>query len=213
LDAYCKISFGWYAPLFYAHKLYLNNEEVTGEVVFPDGITSVSNVVFEGCTGITSVVIPEGVTSIGRAAFKSTNITSVSLPESLTFIGIEAFQDCSALTSVVSEIEEPFAFAENAFSGISSECVLTVPKGKTEAYIAQGWTEDVFKGGIIEDTSSIIPGDANNDGSVSIADVTAVINYINGIVVANFDVIAADVNGDGKISIADVTGIINIINN
>lgn len=57
------------------------------------------------------------------------------------------------------------------------------------------------------------PGDANNDGSISIADVTAVINYINGIEVENFDAIAADVNGDGNISIADVTGIINLINN
>ena len=100
LEAYCRISFGWYAPLFYAHKLYLNDEEVTGELVIPDGITSVSNVAFEGCTGITSLVIPEGVTSIGRGAFKSTNITSVSLPESLTSIGIEAFQDCSSLISV-----------------------------------------------------------------------------------------------------------------
>lgn len=61
--------------------------------------------------------------------------------------------------------------------------------------------------------SDSYPGDANHDGSVSIADVTAVINYINGVVIENFDEDAADVNDDGNISIADVTGIINIINN
>jgi hypothetical protein len=119
LDAYCRISFGWYTPLLYAHKLYLNGEEVTGELVFPDGITSVSNVAFEGCTGITSVVLPEGVTSIGQAAFKSTNITSVSLPESLTSIGNEAFQYCSSLTSVTIP-NSVTSIGEYAFSGCTS---------------------------------------------------------------------------------------------
>lgn len=55
-------------------------------------------------------------------------------------------------------------------------------------------------------------GDANGDGNVSIADVTAIINRINGVENSNFNAKAADVNGDGAISIADVTGVINIIN-
>ena len=55
-------------------------------------------------------------------------------------------------------------------------------------------------------------GDVNDDGVVSIADVTAVINKINDDVSGTFVEIAADVNKDGLISIADVTGIINIIN-
>ena len=57
-----------------------------------------------------------------------------------------------------------------------------------------------------------LTGDPNCDGKISIADVTAVINRINGISMEVFDEKAADVNGDGNISIADVTGIINIIN-
>ena len=59
---------------------------------------------------------------------------------------------------------------------------------------------------------SIIRGDANGDGMVSIADVTAIINKINGVVSDKFNEAAADVNGDGLITIADVTGVINIIN-
>lgn len=55
-------------------------------------------------------------------------------------------------------------------------------------------------------------GDANVDGTVSIADVTAIINHINGNTSGSFYEKAADVNGDGVISIADVTGVINIIN-
>lgn len=55
-------------------------------------------------------------------------------------------------------------------------------------------------------------GDANNDGKVSIADVTAIINHINGNTSGTFNEKAANVNRDDTISIADVTGVINIIN-
>ena len=55
-------------------------------------------------------------------------------------------------------------------------------------------------------------GDANGDGTVNIADVTAIINKINGVPPSSFDTTAADVNKDGTINIADVTGVNNIIN-
>ena len=64
-----------------------------------------------------------------------------------------------------------------------------------------------------EDSFSEDVGDANGDGVVSIADVTAIINKINGVVTGKFVEKAADVNKDGIISIADVTGVINTINN
>ena len=57
---------------------------------------------------------------------------------------------CSGLTSVISEIEEPFAFGSWAFDGIPSTCTLTVPYGTKDAYIEKGWTTSVFKGGIVE---------------------------------------------------------------
>lgn len=55
-------------------------------------------------------------------------------------------------------------------------------------------------------------GDANGDGVINIADVTAIINHINGSTSGSFVLSAADANGDGSINIADVTAVINIIN-
>ena len=60
--------------------------------------------------------------------------------------------------------------------------------------------------------SGLIRGNANGDGKVDIADVTAIINKINGVPPLTFNETAADVNKDGVINIADVTGVINIIN-
>ena len=55
-------------------------------------------------------------------------------------------------------------------------------------------------------------GDANSDKKVTIADVTATINHINGNTPAVFVQKAANVNKDASITISDVTGVINIIN-
>ena len=56
------------------------------------------------------------------------------------------------------------------------------------------------------------PGDVNRDGTVSIADVTALVNIVLGkdnTEPYQDDHSAADVNGDGSITIADVTALVN----
>ena len=59
---------------------------------------------------------------------------------------------------------------------------------------------------------SVLIGDVNRDGSVTIADVTALVNIILGKDTENqYDHAAADVNADGSITIADVTALVNII--
>ena len=58
-------------PLYYAHHLYSDeNTEIT-ELVIPDGVTSIGNRAFSGCSGLTSVTIPNSMTSIGNRAFQS----------------------------------------------------------------------------------------------------------------------------------------------
>ena len=56
-------------PLYYAGNLYLNGELVAGELIIPDGVTSIGNYAFYGYDRLTSVTIPDSVTSIGGDAF------------------------------------------------------------------------------------------------------------------------------------------------
>ncbi|MCR5130945.1 MAG: carbohydrate-binding domain-containing protein [Prevotella sp.] len=53
-------------------------------------------------------------------------------------------------------------------------------------------------------------GDINNDGSITIADVTALVNIILG-KTTDYETDVADVNQDGSVTIADVTQLVNII--
>ncbi|MBR0433555.1 MAG: Ig-like domain-containing protein [Bacteroidaceae bacterium] len=56
-----------------------------------------------------------------------------------------------------------------------------------------------------------VEGDVNNDGKVTIADVTALVNIILGHPGEGVNTDAADVNGDDKTTIADVTALVNLI--
>ena len=62
--------------------------------------------------------------------------------------------------------------------------------------------------------SHMIIGDVNKDGSVTLADVAALVDIILGKVPADsqeYDMEAADVNHDGQKNIADVTSLVNIV--
>lgn len=55
----------------------------------------------------------------------------------------------------------------------------------------------------------VIVGDVNMDGSVNIADVTTLIDYLLGGDESIIDIVAADVEQDGMVNIADVTALID----
>ena len=102
LSKWCNIDFGDSGsnPVYYAHHLYLNNNEITN-LKIPNGITTLKDNVFCGCINLTSVTIPNSVTSIGQGAFYDcSGLTSVTIPNSVTSIEYVAFYGCSGLTSV-----------------------------------------------------------------------------------------------------------------
>ena len=71
-------------------------------ISLPDGMTSIGDKAFSGCSALTQVTIPDGVTSIGFDAFDNCYaLTQVDIPNSVTSIGDYAFYNCSALAQVI----------------------------------------------------------------------------------------------------------------
>ena len=172
-----SISYDAFGYCKYLQSIVVDEDnEVYDSRNFCNGIVeTATNTLIIGTAG---TVIPKSVVAIGRSAFNNRQeLTEIRIPATVTSIGDLAFANSSNLKSVVMESETPISFGEDAFYGISSECVLTVPAGCKAAYIAKGWTTSVFKGGIVEAPSKF---DVNEDGQISIADVTKLVNKILG---------------------------------
>ena len=133
IAAWCGISFGndYANPLYYAHHLYSDeNTEITN-LVIPNGVTSICDNAFYGCSGLNTVTIPNGLTTIGEEAFcRCSGLTSITIPNSVTRIGGGAFYACSSLTSVT--IPNSVTNIGNfAFNGCSSLTSVNLPNSLT----------------------------------------------------------------------------------
>ena len=136
IAAWCNTSFNtsFSNPLYYAHHLYVNGEEVRN-LVIPNSVTSIGGRAFAYCSGLTSVTIGNSVTSIGSSAFEGcSGLTSLTIPNSVTSIGGAAFDGCSGLTSVTIP-NSVTSIGDHAFGGCSGLTSVTIPNSVTSI----GW--------------------------------------------------------------------------
>ena len=102
-----------------------------GDVVVPDGVTSIGDWAFRNCTSLKSIILPDGVTSIGGSAFAwCESLTSITLPDGLTSIGVGAFEDCTSLKSITLP-EGVTSIGACAFLGCTSLTSIILPDGVT----------------------------------------------------------------------------------
>lgn len=166
---------------------------------------------YSGSIEIPSTVENNGityvVTSIAQSAFlNSTDLTGVTIPMSVVEIGDFAFYGCSNLSQVICNGYTPPTMASSyVFYPCYQNATLIVPNGTEEQYQSTDWWNQFTQ------VKLILRGDVNGDGTVSIADVTALIDYLLSGDESNALLINADVNKDGTVSIADVTALIDYL--
>ena len=150
-----------------------------------EGVKSIGDYAFYGCTNLVGIDLPESLTSIGSYAFLSCpGITSVTVPAGVKTVQSGAFSECSALKEVTLEAgvtairDSAFkdcpglekltlpgsltAIGSEAFSGCASLADIVLPDGLTSI-------DRYAFGGCENLTAVAIPGGVKNvsDGAFS----------------------------------------------
>lgn len=170
-------------------------------------IETATNKLISGCC---TSFPPNGITTIDRYAFYShQRLEKIKIPASVTAIDSYAFHNNPYLKTIYCEATTPPAITGSTFYyGSYEQGVLYVPRASIEAYQNTELWEVFVDIRAIEDIKF---GDTNNDGRVSISDVTLIIDYLLSFNPNLLNPYIADFNRDGKVTISDVTSMIDYL--
>ena len=192
-------------------RYYSGDIVIPATVSFQDNLFTVDAIrdnAFDGCFELHSVVVPNTVTTIGIEAFQGcSSLSSVTIGSGVTAIGAKAFNYCNALATVTCMptvppvMENVNCFTTNCYRNAE----LKVQRMSMEAYQAADYW---YRFNHITGFGPSGPGDVNEDGMISIADVPAIIDLLLGDgPVPDY----ADANGDGVVDIQDVAALIDML--
>lgn len=160
--------------------------EREGSYVLPSTIVEISDRVFEGRKGLTSVTIGKNVTTIGNAAFQNcTSLTEVIFEGDGTeelIIGTNAFQGCS----ILEKLELPTRLTEigdAAFANCKALPSIVIPEGvKIIGAEAFRWCFGLVKVTLPSTIETLVKSKGAIDGNMRIC----VFDYCNNLVEFEF---------------------------
>ena len=111
-------------------------------VTIPNGVTTIAESAFAGCSSLTSVTIGNGVNSIEWCAFQGcSSLTSITIPNSVTSISQFAFNGCSSLTSInVASGNTHYSSTDGALYNYAQDTLILCPEAKSSINIPNGVT-------------------------------------------------------------------------
>ncbi|MDE6339471.1 MAG: leucine-rich repeat protein, partial [Muribaculaceae bacterium] len=128
IESLCDIDFEnqFSNPLFYAHRLFIANNEIT-ELRIPNSVSVIRDNTFYGFSEMTSLIIPNSVVSIGKYAFFGCKgLKYIEVPSSVISIGTGAFQACTSLNTAII-YSSVVSISERTFQACTSLTTIQLP--------------------------------------------------------------------------------------
>lgn len=201
---------------------YISSQAFSGyenlqSVNISDNVTEIGKYAFLNCSSLKSVKLSNSIRKISQGAFMGcSSLTNISIPNNVNTIEASAFLACTSLKSItipasVTEIKRQPLGYDYLDAKIEDFKIYGYKNTAAETYAKENGFEFISLG------EQILTGDANQDGTVNIKDVTYLQMHIAGnkntdgsplIDETNkqlFDSI--DMNNDGKLTVNDVTAL------
>ena len=117
---------------------WYDNRDKINKIVVGNGVTSIGNYAFKGCSSLTELTISNSVTYIGSYAFSDcSSLADITIPNSVTYIGSYAFSDCRGLTNITIPASVT-SIGGNAFSGCNNLTAVYISSIESWCNIAFG---------------------------------------------------------------------------
>ncbi|MCR4875662.1 MAG: leucine-rich repeat domain-containing protein, partial [Clostridiales bacterium] len=117
------------------------DREKIRSVIIEEGITTIGNRAFLGCSNLTSISMPDSLTRIGGEAVYVCDLESVTIPKNVESIGTWAFSASDRLTEIrVAEGNTHFSTYDGALYNKERTTLLMCPAGKESYTVPEGVT-------------------------------------------------------------------------
>ena len=160
------------------------------EVTLGDKLEKISAQAFATCEKIADLELPDSLLYIGQEAFAETAIQGIEIPQNVKLIGVLP----RARGEIVGGIHVIPAY--NPLNSFPDDCTIYGIKGSKAEIYAKEWNM------VFIATDESLSGDANLDGSVTVADAVAILQYIG-----NRDKYQLTDQGKKNADVDDVEGI------
>lgn len=122
---------------------FFSNGNITS-VTIPNGVTVIDSMAFMACSNLETVVIPDGVERIGSSAFSGCGkVTDLKIPDSVVELGDSAFSNCGMKNFVFPK--NITVIEKNMFSNCHSLEKVVIPEGVTKIGETAFWNCENIK--------------------------------------------------------------------
>ena len=174
-------------------------------------LTYIPDYTFQNCTALKQFNIRDGVTTVGKWAFMGGGLTELEIPQSVTNIGEMAFGSSSLQQITSWPRSEDVTLGATVFYLVNKQtCKLHVkPSCLAKYQTADQWKDFFFNiiGDLEDPDYNPNKFDVNNDDTVDVGDVNAVLAAI----LAGSKDDKFNVNGDTGVDVGDVNAILEHI--
>ncbi|MDP4277101.1 MAG: leucine-rich repeat protein [Bacteroidota bacterium] len=141
-------------------------------IALPNSVTAIVGSAFYNCTGLTSIAISSSAISIGSLAFQGcSGLTSITIPSSVTSIENLAFDHCTRLTELnVDSSNSQYSSFDGVLFNKDRTSLILCPEGKSSLYTIPSSVTSIGQGAFMGCgglTSITIPSSVNSIESLA----------------------------------------------